>query len=192
MSGTDSEGIRLNKYIASSGLCSRREADTLIDNGKVTVTASNVDTADGNLFDYTFKSLDTDSTSSNWKIDVDLFNEKADTIATTTLAQTSVKYVHLKELNLIGGDLDTLEDGTTKTVQVLKTQDNLQLSLDSSLTGEQLLKSVVIEAAHDYTDVIQATTAWDKVYDKYHKDDVLRNTYGEWELDQTNTANVAM
>ena len=37
MSGTDSEGIRLNKYIASSGLCSRREADTLIESGKVTV-----------------------------------------------------------------------------------------------------------------------------------------------------------
>ena len=37
MSGTDSEGIRLNKYIASSGLCSRREADTLIENGKVTI-----------------------------------------------------------------------------------------------------------------------------------------------------------
>lgn len=37
MSGTDSEGIRLNKYIASSGLSSRREADTLIENGKVTV-----------------------------------------------------------------------------------------------------------------------------------------------------------
>ena len=37
MSGTDSEGIRLNKYIASSGLCSRREADILIENGKVTI-----------------------------------------------------------------------------------------------------------------------------------------------------------
>ena len=37
MPGTDSDGIRLNKYIASSGLCSRREADTLIENGKVTV-----------------------------------------------------------------------------------------------------------------------------------------------------------
>ena len=37
MSGTDSEGIRLNKYIASSGLCSRREADTLIESGKVTI-----------------------------------------------------------------------------------------------------------------------------------------------------------
>ena len=37
MSGTDSEGIRLNKYIASSGLCSRREADTLIEQGKVTI-----------------------------------------------------------------------------------------------------------------------------------------------------------
>ena len=37
MSGTDSEGIRLNKYIASSGLCSRREADALIESGKVTI-----------------------------------------------------------------------------------------------------------------------------------------------------------
>lgn len=37
MPGTDSENIRLNKYIASSGLCSRREADTLIENGKVTI-----------------------------------------------------------------------------------------------------------------------------------------------------------
>jgi len=37
MSGTDSDGTRLNKYIASSGLCSRREADTLIENGKVTI-----------------------------------------------------------------------------------------------------------------------------------------------------------
>lgn len=40
MSGTDTEGIRLNKYIASSGLCSRREADTLIESGKVTVNGS--------------------------------------------------------------------------------------------------------------------------------------------------------
>ena len=37
MSGTDNEGIRLNKYIASSGLCSRREADALIEKGKVTI-----------------------------------------------------------------------------------------------------------------------------------------------------------
>ncbi len=37
MPGTDSESIRLNKYIASSGLCSRREADTLIESGKVTI-----------------------------------------------------------------------------------------------------------------------------------------------------------
>ena len=29
--------MRLNKYIASSGLCSRREADTLIESGKVTI-----------------------------------------------------------------------------------------------------------------------------------------------------------
>ncbi len=40
MSGTDNEGIRLNKYIASSGLCSRREADTLIEKGKVTINGT--------------------------------------------------------------------------------------------------------------------------------------------------------
>lgn len=33
----DSEGVRLNKYIANSGICSRREADTYIEHGSVTV-----------------------------------------------------------------------------------------------------------------------------------------------------------
>ncbi len=37
MPGTEPELIRLNKYIASSGYCSRREADTLIENGKVMI-----------------------------------------------------------------------------------------------------------------------------------------------------------
>ena len=42
MPGTDPEnnapeGIRLNKYIASSGICSRREADHLIESGKVLI-----------------------------------------------------------------------------------------------------------------------------------------------------------
>lgn len=48
MSGTDpekssSEGIRLNKYIASSGTCSRREADKLIESGKVSVNGITAD-----------------------------------------------------------------------------------------------------------------------------------------------------
>jgi 23S rRNA pseudouridine2604 synthase len=33
----EDNGIRINKYIASSGLCSRREADTLVERGAVTV-----------------------------------------------------------------------------------------------------------------------------------------------------------
>jgi len=33
----DSSGIRLNKYIANSGICSRREADTYIEHGSVEV-----------------------------------------------------------------------------------------------------------------------------------------------------------
>lgn len=35
-------GIRLNKYIASSGLCSRRAADELIENGKVSVNGKKI------------------------------------------------------------------------------------------------------------------------------------------------------
>ena len=33
----DQEEIRINKYISSSGYCSRREADKLIEEGKVTI-----------------------------------------------------------------------------------------------------------------------------------------------------------
>lgn len=33
----DSDGVRLNKYISNSGICSRREADTLIKHGSVEV-----------------------------------------------------------------------------------------------------------------------------------------------------------
>ncbi|MCG9911224.1 MAG: rRNA pseudouridine synthase [Flavobacteriales bacterium] len=36
-------GIRLNKYIANSGMCSRREADVFIQNGVVTVNGKMVD-----------------------------------------------------------------------------------------------------------------------------------------------------
>ena len=34
------DGIRLNKFISNSGICSRREADTYIEHGSVTVNAS--------------------------------------------------------------------------------------------------------------------------------------------------------
>ncbi len=34
---SSSEAIRLNKYIANSGICSRREADNLISSGKIKV-----------------------------------------------------------------------------------------------------------------------------------------------------------
>ena len=30
-------GVRINKYIASSGFCSRRQADELVESGKVTI-----------------------------------------------------------------------------------------------------------------------------------------------------------
>ncbi|MCR5655678.1 MAG: rRNA pseudouridine synthase [Lachnospiraceae bacterium] len=37
MQATTPETVRLNKYLAQAGICSRREADKLIDEGKVTV-----------------------------------------------------------------------------------------------------------------------------------------------------------
>lgn len=40
MSGSEQEAVRINKYIASSGLCSRRQADTLISEGKVTINGT--------------------------------------------------------------------------------------------------------------------------------------------------------
>lgn len=35
--GTDPDGIRINKYIASTGFCSRRDADKLIEEGHVSI-----------------------------------------------------------------------------------------------------------------------------------------------------------
>ena len=35
-------GMRLNKYIAASGLCSRRKADELIENGEVSVNGKKI------------------------------------------------------------------------------------------------------------------------------------------------------
>lgn len=35
--GSDAEKIRLNKFIANAGVCSRRDADTLIEDGKIKV-----------------------------------------------------------------------------------------------------------------------------------------------------------
>ena len=40
------EQIRLNKLISDSGLCSRREADSLIEKGKVTVNGKKASIGD--------------------------------------------------------------------------------------------------------------------------------------------------
>lgn len=42
----DQESIRLNKYISAAGVCSRREADRLIENGSVTILRSGEDRED--------------------------------------------------------------------------------------------------------------------------------------------------
>ena len=39
---SDEENIRLNKFIAQSGLCSRRKADNLILKGKVSVNGKTI------------------------------------------------------------------------------------------------------------------------------------------------------
>ena len=65
----ETESVRLNKYIASSGFCSRREADSYIENGKVTVngiTISNLVLSASQDQSYTEISLDE---SGNSRID---------------------------------------------------------------------------------------------------------------------------
>lgn len=42
----EENGIRLNKYIAASGVCSRRDADKLIEQGKVTINGKVAKTGD--------------------------------------------------------------------------------------------------------------------------------------------------
>ena len=37
------ESVRLNKYLSEAGVCSRREADRLIESGKVTVDGADGD-----------------------------------------------------------------------------------------------------------------------------------------------------
>lgn len=37
MQGLEKESVRINKYLAAGGICSRREADKLIEQGKVTI-----------------------------------------------------------------------------------------------------------------------------------------------------------
>ena len=34
---SDEQGIRLNKYLSEAGICSRRQADTIIERGEVTI-----------------------------------------------------------------------------------------------------------------------------------------------------------
>ena len=49
-------GTRLNKYIASSGLCSRRQADELIESGAVMVNGKRLPNS-VSLFNLKIKSL---------------------------------------------------------------------------------------------------------------------------------------
>lgn len=40
------ESVRLNKYLSEAGVCSRREADRLIESGKVTVDGERAQSGD--------------------------------------------------------------------------------------------------------------------------------------------------
>lgn len=159
-------------------------------NGKVVTGNTNIDTADGNLFNYSFRSLST-SSDTNWKIDVDFANQAADTIKTATLAQTSVEYVKLKDINFVNGGWDSLEvgDSITKNIRILTTQNNLQLSLASSISGVNVLSTTEVEAASSWDGTINQNTAWSDTYNHWIKDAVNEVVTSEYSITTTGTTN---
>ncbi|MGN0031579.1 MAG: hypothetical protein ACI37Q_06470 [Candidatus Gastranaerophilaceae bacterium] len=97
-----------------------------INNAMVTVGNNiTISLADGNTRDYTFYDLNSSDTS-KWNIDVDLTNEKADTI--TTLSDTSTGTIMINNFNIIGS---TSKDSLT--IQILKNtsgNNNLKLAIN--------------------------------------------------------------
>lgn len=158
-----------------------------ITKGKIQAQNTNIDLADGNLFDYEFRSLSTNNT--NWKIDVDFTNQAADTIKTAVLTQTSPEYINLKELNFIDQDWSSLAvgDSVTKNIRILITQNNLQLSLDGSLSGENVISKTEIEAASEWDSPINQTTSWNDTYSHWVKDATNEVVKGTFTLSKTGT-----
>lgn len=77
------DGVRLNKYIADSGLCSRRKADEYIAAGKVKINQKVVKEMGVKVFPGDFVTLGGDPVKQNIKLVYYLMNKPKNTITTT-------------------------------------------------------------------------------------------------------------
>jgi 23S rRNA pseudouridine2605 synthase len=77
------EGIRLNKYIADSGICSRRKADEYITAGKVKINRKVVSELGTKVFPGDFVTLNGDPVKENIKLVYFIMNKPKNTITTT-------------------------------------------------------------------------------------------------------------
>lgn len=77
------EGIRLNKYISNAGICSRRKADELIQNGEITVNGEVVTEMGHKVFSKDLIKYNGKKVVSDKKIYI-LFNKPKDCITTTS------------------------------------------------------------------------------------------------------------
>ena len=149
MSGTDSEGIRLNKYVASSGLCSRREADTLIESGKVTingeVAVQGTKVMDGDIVEVAGKKITPDDS-----MVYIAFNKPLGVTCTTDQRDPSniIDYIGYPERIFPVGRLDKNSSGL------------ILLTNDGSIVNK-LLRA---ENAHEKEYVVTVNRAYDKEF----------------------------
>lgn len=117
MSGNDPErsapeGIRLNKYIASSGICSRREADKLIESGKVSVSGVTADLGT-RVFDGDSVEVDGKAVTPEDSMIYIAFNKPLGITCTTDRRDPSniIDYIHFSERIFPVGRLDKNSSG---------------------------------------------------------------------------------
>ena len=158
-----------------------------VNNANVTADSVNINIANDDLHDYTFKTL-TSSDSANWVIDVDVTNQKSDTISTTA---ASTGTIVLDNLNIINGSFSDIPQdmkGQEFKIQILKTQeDTLQLDLSDNVKSQ--LGNTDYEIGREtrtLDDTVQLHTNWEDEYHHKTQDDVY---FGKLGLAKTNTTN---
>jgi len=127
-----------------------------INNGNVVAANTNIDTADGKLFDYNFLTLTSDNTA-KYKIDADLNQNKTDTF---TLGSGSRGTIILNDLNIIGS-----RPAGEVLIQILNASDSVKLELSDDLISKHTI--VTVKDAVVTTDEITANTLWSKKFAKH-------------------------
>ncbi len=112
MDRSNENSISLNKYIASTGKCSRREADELIKAGKVTLNGV-IATPGNRVFDGDIVLLDGQSLQDKPKPVYIIFNKPKGIICTTDLREQNniIEYINYHERLFPIGRLDKPSEG---------------------------------------------------------------------------------